>query len=132
MWATVSPTSIVSSSLELDCHDEDDELRQCLREKRRNKEDDDDDDDDNDDAALPWMLAPSLRLRTKEVQSYQQTLGEGSFLPTCHLRSQHSIIVRQAAPERAAWLPAPQLGATSATTSLLPAPSHRLSHHTQS
>ena len=35
--------------LELDCHHDDDELRQCLQDKRRNEEDDDN--DDNEDAA---------------------------------------------------------------------------------
>ena len=35
--------------LELDCHREDDKLRQCLRENRRNEEEDD---DDNDVAAV--------------------------------------------------------------------------------
>ena len=62
----------------------------------------------------------------------QAMLREGYFLPTRHMSSQHSIIVRRAAPERAAWPPAPQLGATSATTALLPPTFHRLSHHTQS
>ena len=33
--------------LELDCHHEDDELRQCLRENQRNEEEDDDDNDDD-------------------------------------------------------------------------------------
>ena len=37
--------------LELDCHHDDDELRQCLRDKRRNEEEDDDDDNE-DDAAV--------------------------------------------------------------------------------
>ena len=79
---------------------------------------------------LLWMLTPSPRLRTRGVQSYQQTLRERPFLSTCHLRGQHCIIVRRAAPERAAWPTAPQLGATPATTSLLPSPPHHLSHHT--
>ena len=69
---------------------------------------------------LPWMLAPSPRLRTRGVQSYQQTLREGPFLSTCHLRGQHCIIARRAAPERAAWPPAPQLGATPTTTQPTP------------
>ena len=37
--------------LELDCHHDDDELRQCLRDKRRNEEEEDDDDNE-DDAAV--------------------------------------------------------------------------------
>ena len=34
--------------MELDGHRDDDELRQCLRDKRRNEEDDDDDDNEDD------------------------------------------------------------------------------------
>ena len=37
--------------MELDCHHDNDELRQCLRDKRRNEEEDDDDDNE-DDAAV--------------------------------------------------------------------------------
>ena len=77
---------------------------------------------------LPWTLTPSPRLRTRGVQSYQQTLKERPFLSMRHVRGQHYYIVRRAAPERAASPTTSLLGATSAQ--LLPTPPHRLSHHT--
>ena len=50
--------------LELDCHHEDDELRQCLRENQRNEEEDD---DDNDAAAI-----------TMDVDSISEAEDQGS------------------------------------------------------
>ena len=51
--------------LELDCHHDDDELRQCLRDKRRNDKDDDDDDNE-DDAAV-----------TTDVDSFHEAEDQG-------------------------------------------------------
>ena len=50
--------------LELDCHREDDKLRQCLRENQRNEEEDD---DDIDDAAV-----------TMDVDSISEAEDQGS------------------------------------------------------
>ena len=77
---------------------------------------------------------PSLRmtthysLRTKEVQLYQLMLRDRSFFP---MRLMQSHFIRRATPERAAWPTAPLLGATY-TPTLLPTPSHHLSHQPQS
>ena len=45
--------------MELDCRHDDDELRQCLRDKRRNEEDDDD--DNEDDAAVTTDVGSFLK-----------------------------------------------------------------------
>ena len=67
-------------------------------------------------------------LRTKEVQMYQPMTRDRCFFPTHHMQSH--FIIRRAAPEQAAWPTAPLLGATT-TPTLLPTPSHHLSHQPQ-
>ena len=71
------------------------------------------------------QLTLSPRLGTWVVPMEQQTHRNGAFLTAHHLRSQY-LIVRRAAPERAARPPAPT-GATSTTLGL---PTHTpcLSH----
>ena len=115
--------------LELDCHHEDNELRQCLRENQRNEEEEEDDDDDNDAAAFTMDVDSISEAEDQGSPIVSADAQGGTFpLDVSSSGGQHCIIVRRAAPERAAWPPAPQLGATS--TQLLPSPPHRLSHHT--
>ena len=77
--------------LELDCHHDDDELRQCLRDKRRNEEEDD---DNKDDAAVTTDVGSFLEAEDQGGPVVSADAQGGVLLP-----SQHSIIVRRAAPE---------------------------------
>ena len=51
--------------LELDCHREDDELRQCLRENQGNEKEDD---DNNDDAAVTMDVDSISKAEDRGVQ----------------------------------------------------------------
>ena len=106
--------------LELDCHHEDGEIRQCLRDNNQGNDDNDDDDD------ITATVDSISRLGAGAVPIQQQAHRNGAFLTTRHLRSQQ-LIKRRAAPERAARPTAPRAGATS-TTLGLPTHTRTLSH----
>ena len=115
--------------LELDCHREDDELRQCLREKQRDEEEDDDD----NDAAAVTMNVDSISEAEDQGSPIVSADAQGGTFPLDVSSSGSTLHHRTSGSSRASGLvTAPQLGATPTTTQLLPLPPHRLSHHTQS
>ena len=86
--------------LELDCHREDDELRQCLRENRRNE---DEDDEDKDDDAVT-MDVGSISEAEDQGSLIVSADSQGGTFPLDESSSESTLLHRTSGTSRASSL----------------------------
>ena len=86
--------------MELDCHHEDDELRQCLRENQRNEEEDDDD----NDAAAVTMDVDSISEAEDQGSPILSADAQGGTFPLDASSSGSTLLHRMSGSSRASGL----------------------------